>query len=336
VRLWAAVALLDQTYERLESVHQEMRAYFGHHKCGSTWVWQVVSAVTREIGLRHCLVLAERMPDGGRGALTAQLPGDGGRERAKGSFQAAALQERAEAAGADIVSCLTADREQLEALRATRAFHVIRDPRDIVVSGYFSHRNSHSTDGLPELARHREHLAAVTKDEGLMLEMEFARRDLLALGEWDYGRPEVLEVRMEDLTANPYEGFVSIFQHLDLLPDAEPSAGPELARVWLRRTLNRLSSRAPLGFLRRPIPASGEILLGAVYANRFEAKTRGRRAGAEDAQSHYRKGVAGDWVNHFSPAHEEAFAERFEGLLARLGYDAPERTFEAPETVGNR
>jgi hypothetical protein len=289
----------------------EMRAYFGHHKCASTWVWQLVQAVSREIALRHYLVLDERSPQA-HGPLT---------DYATGSFERRLLRERSEAVGAEFVSCITADREQLEALAPTRAFHVIRDPRDIIVSGYFSHRHSHPTDGLPHIAAHRDRLKAASKEEGLLLEMDFARRELLDLGDWDYGRPEVLELRLEDLSAAPYDGFVRIFQHLELLPEEEPSMGRELLGVWVRRILNRLSDRPLLGGMRRPMPATGEILLGAVYSHRFEAQTKGRRAGEENPASHYRKGVAGDWVNNFTPEHVEAFNQRFGGLLQKLGYE---------------
>jgi hypothetical protein len=300
-----------------------MRAYFGHHKCASTWVWQVVQRVSREIGLRHYSVLDELTPQE-HGPLIGYAMG----EHSQGNFERRMLGQRALEAGAQFVSCITADREQMETLAPTRAFHVIRDPRDIVVSGYFSHRNSSPAHhpgpdawGLPHIAAHRERLQAASKEDGLMLEMDFARREVLDLGDWDYSRPEVLELRLEDLAAAPYDGFVRIFQHLELLPEEEPTAGRELLTVWLRRTLNRLSDRPLLGPLRRPMPATGEILLGAVYGHRFEANTKGRRAGTEDTSSHYRKGVAGDWINHFTPAHVEAFNERFDGLLQKLGYE---------------
>jgi hypothetical protein len=296
-----------------------MRAYFGHHKCASTWVWQLMHRVCREIGLRHYLVLYERTP-AGHGPLTAYASDGRGQERAKGSFERDSLRRRAEEAGADFVSCIKADRGQLDALGPARSFHVIRDPRDVIVSGYFSHRNSHPTEGIQGLAGHREHLRSVPKEEGLIREMDFSRRSLLDMAEWDYCRPEILEVRLEELAASPYDGFVRIFRHLELLPEDEPASGRELASVYLRRALNRLASRPALAAVRRPMPATGEILLGAVYGNRFEAQTKGRRAGAEDANSHYRKGVAGDWVNHFTPKVADAFEERFGDMLGRLGY----------------
>jgi hypothetical protein len=295
-----------------------MRAYFGHHKCASTWVWQIVDRVSREIGLRHYLVLDEKAPEG-RGPLTGLVPGGPGGRMA--TFERRALRGAADAAGVEFVSCITSDREQAEALAPAKAFHVIRDPRDILVSAYFSHRNSHPTDGLPHLAEHRERLRAASKEDGLLLEMDFSAGAMRDLAEWDYRRPEILEVRMEELSAKPYEGFVEIFSHLDLLPADEPTRAKALLGVWSRRLLNRLAYRRHLERLRRPMPATAEILLGAVYAQRFEAQTKGRRAGAEDQNSHYRKGVAGDWVNHFGDEHVDAFKERYGDLVVRLGYE---------------
>jgi hypothetical protein len=197
----------------------------------------------------------------------------------------------------------------------------------VIVSGYFSHRNAAPADhpgpegwSLPHIAEHRERLLSCSKEEGIHLEMDFARLQLQEMGEWDYDRPEVLEVKLEELAADPYDGFIRIFDHLDLLPEDEPTRGRQLAGIWACRTLNRICSRPVLRRLQRPMPLTGELLLGAVYANRFEAKTKGRKAGVEDTSSHYRKGVPGDWVNHFTPDHVEAFEERFPGLFERLGY----------------
>ena len=46
----------------------------------------------------------------------------------------------------------------------------------------------------------------------------------------------------------------------------------------------------------------------------------GRRPGQEDTGSKLRKGVAGDWRNHFTPAVEAAFAGTTGDLVRRLGY----------------
>jgi restriction endonuclease Mrr len=69
------------------------------------------------------------------------------------------------------------------------------------------------------------------------------------------------------------------------------------------------------------MPATGELVLGTVYAQRFETITKGRARGVENVMSHYRKGVAGDWINHFTRQHAEAFEASFGDLLTRLGYE---------------
>jgi len=66
---------------------------------------------------------------------------------------------------------------------------------------------------------------------------------------------------------------------------------------------------------------SGELLLGRVYDHRFEKKTGGRSQGQENKSSHYRKGKAGDWTNHFSPTHVDYFKEQFGDLVLDLGYE---------------
>jgi hypothetical protein len=63
------------------------------------------------------------------------------------------------------------------------------------------------------------------------------------------------------------------------------------------------------------------MLLGAVYARRFEAKAGGRAKGSEDVSSHYRKGVAGDWMSHFTAEHADYFLRTFGDLLIDLGYE---------------
>lgn len=47
----------------------------------------------------------------------------------------------------------------------------------------------------------------------------------------------------------------------------------------------------------------------------------GRKRGQEDRKRFYRKGVAGDWKNHFSAEDRKVFKEIAGGLLVRLGYE---------------
>ena len=49
--------------------------------------------------------------------------------------------------------------------------------------------------------------------------------------------------------------------------------------------------------------------------------TKGRERGQEDTRSHFRKGIVGDWVNHFDIAAWRACDEIAGTLLEQLGYD---------------
>ncbi|NNE34596.1 MAG: hypothetical protein HKN13_05145 [Rhodothermales bacterium] len=84
---------------------------------------------------------------------------------------------------------------------------------------------------------------------------------------------------------------------------------------------NRFSGAS---FLRKETTATPELVLGRVFDHRFEKKSGGRKKGVEDGNSHYRKGVAGDWVNHFDRKHCEAFIDRFSDVLQVTGYEADE------------
>lgn len=295
--------------------------YFGHHKCASTWIWEILAKVCREAGLEHRLILDPATPSG-TGPLTDY----------RATFDRSDLGWYVRDEGIDVVSCITADAAHLDGLRnplgdAIRGFHVIRDPRDILVSAYFSHRNSHPTEGLPHLAAHRDRLQSVSKSEGLLLEMEFSSAELDALADWDYDTPAILEVKMETLTVHPYQTFLEIFEHLDLMDWEGQPLMHQKAKVFAQTSLNRLSTRHPwLAPLRRPLRVTGDMLFGRIYDDRFEKKSGGRRVGKSNQNSHYRKGKAGDWRNHFEPLHAKAFLDRFGDLLVRTGYE-PDATW---------
>ena len=61
--------------------------------------------------------------------------------------------------------------------------------------------------------------------------------------------------------------------------------------------------------------------LGIIHRNRFESKAKGRKPGVENKNSHYRKGVAGDWRHHFNNEIKEKFKYLYGNLLIKLGYE---------------
>ncbi|MCK5057839.1 MAG: sulfotransferase domain-containing protein [Candidatus Aminicenantes bacterium] len=62
-----------------------------------------------------------------------------------------------------------------------------------------------------------------------------------------------------------------------------------------------------------------------VKSQNFEKVSKGRKRGVEDSTSFFRKGVVGDWQNHFSDEIIEFFVNHEKGkwnkLLVKLGYE---------------
>src|SRR5581483_5242515 len=265
--------------------------YFGHHKCASTWLSDIVADVCSGAGLRTASVHNPRVFDG----------------------DLAAFVERRHV---DFLLYVNANVRFVSQLAGFRGFHVIRDPRDIVVSSYFSHLHSHPTDDWPELVDHRRELAQVNQEEGILLVLDFLAGVLDDIATWDYDDPRIVELKMEDLVRAPEAALADAFVRMGL---ADPAMGRANAAVVgaLAAAKRRRSRIVPMRLARLPTT----VVQDAVRRHAFEKKAGGRRPGTEDVRSHYRKGVLGDWVNHFTPRHRRAFKERYGELLVHLGYE---------------
>jgi hypothetical protein len=203
----------------------------------------------------------------------------------------------------DFLTYANADINFVRQLEHFRGFHVIRDPRDIAVSSYFSHLHSHPTDGWASLEAHRETLQEISKEEGLFRDMEFIHNDVFErMARWDYSLPHVLEVKMEDLTREPVEQFMKIAEFLGIL------------------------KKRPTIFSRQAVPRiSAGKLEKIIHKKNFSRLSGGRKPGEENSKHHFRKGVAGDWVNHFNEDHKNYFKEKYNPLLVQLGYENDDR-----------
>lgn len=237
-------------------------AYFGHHKCASTWIHGILTEVCKELSLKIEYVHSHK-----------QFDSD--------------LESFVERNNIDFLTYANADIDFVEKIENLKGFHVIRDPRDIAVSSYFSHLYSHPTDGWKELARHRERLQTVSQEEGLILDSEFISLNFKRLYDWNYAMPNVLELKLEEIIGDPRGKFVEIFAHLGIFDE--------------KISLERLS----------------EIL----EQKSFSRLAGGRKPGDEDIHSHFRKGIPGDWVNHFNEDHKKYFKEKYNQLLIKLGYE---------------
>jgi hypothetical protein len=271
--------------------------YCGHHKCATRWLVDIITDVCRRAGLEFY-----------------EAHNAGMFNRDLGSF----LRERP----VDFLAYTNARIEFLRDVGNRVGFHVIRDPRDLLVSAYFSHLHSHPIDGWSALEEHRRRLRSCSEEEGLNLELDFTENVFTALSGWDYNQAGMLELKMEQLIPNAYEGLVDVFLHLSLVDPEEVPLEVELQRIFDRQATRPATPRPGASGTASRIERCE--LLQIINAHRFARKAGGRQVGQEDSHSHYRRGEAGDWRHHFSPQLAARFAERYGSLLFKLGYESDE------------
>jgi len=186
-----------------------------------------------------------------------------------------------------------------------KVIHIMRDGRDQAVS-MLHHVWNRSTDqgGVQSLKPGELEKREVYREdpqklmetgEGMFTEerlRDAARSWKVRVGKTAKDGPTLLgsnyaEVRYEDLLERPYE---------------------EVRRL--------------VGFL--GADTGDKAVQGAVDSASFEKLSKGRERGQEDTSSFYRKGVSGDWKNHFTQRDKEIYKEEAGELLIRLGYEKDE------------
>jgi hypothetical protein len=222
----------------------------GHHKAGTVWFREVLLSVIRHYGLRQ------------QEGLVAPIE-----SATDVAFYAHAASFR---------------RDQVDA-RPFRGSHVVRDPRDLVVSGYEYHRVCHedwtrrpqpSYGGLS----YQDHLRSLSEHDGLMAEIEWmATTTAPEMSGWDYHQPEFLELRYEEALADEQEAFATLFRWYGF-DDAAVALGLE--------AVDRLSLRHG----------------GAI-------------------PRHARAGSPGEWRDRLASDHVQRFKELTGDLTVRLGYE---------------
>lgn len=226
----------------------------GHHKAGTVWIRRVILELCRSYGLRY---------------------------RTGGP--------RPIASDADAVVFANAD-EFRRALLSDRSFagsHMIRDPRDLVVSGYEYHKvttEAWANQVRPEYGdrSYREYLCRLPDDEGLLAEIRwFGSATGPRMAAWDFDQPEFLELRYEDFLADEHAGFLDLFRWWGLNQTAT-DRGLEIA--------DRLS----------------------------------RRNGGARSTHPIRSSLPGEWQERFTADHIEEFKSQNGDLLERLGYETSE------------
>ncbi len=189
------------------------------------------------------------------------------------------------------------DLERLGPFRITR---FLRDPRDLVVSGYFYHRRGaeewvrkpaptaqdwYFANGcLPRgLVDHggsfAEYLQSVPLEEGLLAELEFRRHHFESMADWPREHPRILTFRYEEMLGHETEVFRRLFEFYEL--------------------------------------ATHERALGMWLARRYSIR---KIAAAGDA--HVRNPSSGQWREHFTPRVRKVFDAEYGGLIRQLGYSS--------------
>ncbi|MFT5424390.1 MAG: hypothetical protein ACI89L_002185 [Phycisphaerales bacterium] len=229
--------------------------YFGHHKCGTNWMRSILKDTARALGLGY-EVRGGRADDftGEPGAGTVRLY----------------VNPLAECTPESIAE-------------PGRGFHLIRDPRDVLVSQYWSWKNSHENN-TPQIESLRARLQDLSIADGLAALLPHHRMLSQLAGKPIGPNPLVRVVRYEELWEGGAGSFAELFAFLGLdLPEGE----------------------------------IGSI----VDRHSFESRS-GRKPGDEDNTNHLRRGSPGGWREVFTPELEAAFENAWPGEVGRLGYKA--------------
>ncbi len=225
-----------------------------HHRVGSAWFTRVLEAVAEQYGLR---------------------------------FQSCRQDELRRGTDVFLQDHSLVD---LAKLPPHRGSHMVRDPRDIVVSRYFFHlwtRESWAHEPQAEYGgcSYLEYLNSLDQEAGILAEIDkFVEYGLGHMANWNYHNPDILELRYEDLIGDEDAGFRRLFVHYGFSP-AAVDRSVEIAK--------RFS---------------------------FERQTK-RRVGQVQAQSHLRSGRPGEWRDVLSDRQKARCKEAFGDVLIRLGYE---------------
>ncbi|WP_435770477.1 sulfotransferase domain-containing protein [Nocardioides sp. SYSU DS0651] len=164
-----------------------------------------------------------------------------------------------------------------------RTVYMFRDPRDLIVSGYYSAVKTHRKVHVPELEQFRDELRSMPREEGLLRLIREAAPRFEEIGTWvGVDDPSVATFRLEDNETDPEGQVRRMLEHCEV----------------------RLS------------PSELDAVVNEVSREALQARDIAQRGGGE---SHYRIDRK-TYRELFGPEHHAAIEEVVPGLVARLGY----------------
>lgn len=141
--------------------------------------------------------------------------------------------EKLASMGSEGILCLNNHPAQTFLLPNYVGSHIVRDPRDLLVSGYKYHLwSEESWVNIPisnamskklkinkyglhlkQDESYRQLLNRVDKDLGYQLEFNWRQPHFTQMQNWDYENPNIIEVKYEDIFQNENVWFQKIFKH---------------------------------------------------------------------------------------------------------------------------
>lgn len=169
--------------------------------------------------------------------------------------------------------------------------HMIRDPRDIVISGYFYHLWTkepwaHVPRANLDGKTYQEYLRSLNQDDGLIAEMHGTSLEVIqAMGQWDYDNPNFMEIKYEDIIFDERKVFYKLFKHY--------------------------------GF------SENEIVRCEAISQKFSFKNKAKReVGQVKNNKHIRSGRPGQWRDIFTEKHKDCFKDLHGDILIKIGYES--------------
>lgn len=165
-----------------------------------------------------------------------------------------------------------------------RLFYIFRDPRELVVSSYFSAMKTHMKM-TPDLEALRDELRGLSRDEGLLMAAELMTPRLQEMASWiGVDDPRIKMFRLDEIEADPQKT-VQILEH----------CGLALSESEMETVLNE--------------------------TNRGALQQRDLAHRSDKSESHYRRDRS-TYRDLFTPEHYAAINAAAPQLAQRLGYPA--------------
>jgi len=178
-----------------------------------------------------------------------------------------------------------------------RVSRFIRDPRDLVVPGYFYHKrgaekwcniiNPSENDwkvvngciprDMGKENSFSSYLHSLSKEDGLIAEIDFREHHFNSMKEWPTADPRIKIFRYEDMLNNEKRIFEEIFTFYDV--------------TWLEKRI------------------------GLILSNYYSAKRQSSKT------QHIRNPKISQWREHFTPKVQDYFERKHGELLEPYGYD---------------